>query len=175
MKKLITFAALALLTHSSYAILITQNFTGSFTTGSLSGQTINAFIEIDDMGLISGTADTNPLTIGDGSFDDLGFTFSGGIFFDLFDDLEPLATFSNQTFVGLDYFGTNLDGEQLDVFYDAFAEDAASGINLIFDDGSGNLSTGTLNLPTAVPEPSTYGLIFGMLALGFSIMRRRKA
>lgn len=178
MKKLISTAALVIVAQGAHALPIIQNFTGSFTDGDLSGFSIEAFIEIEDNGLLSGTADTNPLTLDDGELVDLGFDIldtgdNPFTFFDLFDDLEPLASFDDGTFVGLDYFGENFDGDQLNIFYDAFAEDAASGISVVFEDFNGNLSNGTLNLPTNVPEPSTYAAIFGLAALGFAAFRRR--
>jgi hypothetical protein len=178
MKKLISTAALVIVAQGAHALEFAQNFTGSFTDGLLAGYTVDAFIEIEDNGLLSGTADTSIITTGDGDLLDLGFDiFDTGdnffSFFDLFDDLEPLASFESGTFVGLDYFGTNFDGDQLNVFYDAFAEDASSGITVVFEDFNGNISNGTLNLPTNVPEPSTYAAIFGLVALAFAACRRR--
>lgn len=167
-----------MLAGSLQASLISLNFTGEFTSGSLSGTTIDAFIEIEDNGLLSGTADTDPLTGPDGSLDDLSFEFEptpgNTIFFDLFDDLDPLANFSNGQFTGLDFVGNNIDGDLLNVFFDAFAEDAASGIFVEFESFSGDVSTGTLDLPTNVPEPSSYALLIGIAATGCVMLRRRR-
>ncbi|NBB80011.1 MAG: PEP-CTERM sorting domain-containing protein [Verrucomicrobia bacterium] len=162
---------------SLQASLISVNFTGEFTSGSLLGTSITGFIDIEDNGLFSGTADTDPLTNPDGDLVDLGFEFEPTpgdlIFFDLFDDLDPLANFSDGEFTGLDYFGTNLDGDILNVFYDAFAPDAATGILVNYESFSGDVSTGTLDLPTNVPEPGTYGLLLG-LAVGTGVLLRRR-
>lgn len=179
MKKTIAIAALAATAQSAFAFTFFTPFTGMFTEGDLTGYTIDAFIEIEDNGLFSGTADTNPMTLGDGDLFDLGFTINDEMgdfftFFDLFDDLEPLATFEDQSFTGLDYFATNFDTQQLNVIYDAYAADAASGILVTFTDASGNISTGTLDLPTAVPEPSAFAALAGVLALGCAAARRRR-
>ena len=96
------------------------------------------------------------------------------IFFDLFDDLDPLANFDNGQFTGLDYQGTNLDGDLLDVFYDAFALDAASGILVTYESFGGDVSTGTLDLPTNVPEPSSFALLLGVAATSSVLLRRRR-
>jgi len=173
--KTILFSS-CLLTGSLQASLISLNFTGEFTSGSLTGTAINAFIEIEDNGLTSGTADTNPLSNPDGGLLDLSFEFEPTpgdfVFFDLFDDLEPLANFDNGQFTGLDYVGTNFDGDLLDVFYDAFAADAASGIFVQFETFGGDVSTGTLDLPTAVPEPGSYALLVSIATAGCVLLRR---
>jgi hypothetical protein len=149
---------------------------GGFTDGPLASFTITGFIEVDDRGLISGTADTNPLTLGDGDFLDfmIEIETGAGIFFDLFDDLDPLATFDNGQIVGIDYVGENLDGDRLNVFYDAFATDELSGILVQYESFAGDISTGTLALPVGVPEPSTYAALLGALALGVVAWRRRR-
>jgi len=179
MKKIKTILlSSCLLTGGLHAGLIQLAFTGEFTTGPLTGTPIDAFIQIEDNGLVSGTADTNPLTNPDGDLLDLFFEFEPTpgdfVFFDLFDDLEPLATFDNGQFTGLDYVGTNFDGDLLDVFYDAFAADAASGIFLQFESFSGDVSTGTLDLPTGVPEPRSYALLAGIVTVGCVLLRRRR-
>jgi hypothetical protein len=178
MKKLVFTAALVIAAQGAHAFLINQDFSGVFTDGDLSGYSIEAYIEIEDNSLLSGTADTDPSTLGDGDLFDFGFEIydlGGNYFTDfvLFDDVAPLASFENETFVGLDFFGTNYNGEQLNVFYDAFALDAASGISVVFEDFSGNISNATLNLPTNVPEPSSYAALFGIAALVIAVARRR--
>lgn len=175
-----TIIGAALLTSQAQAAtIILDPIEGEFTSGALTGITLTAFIEIEDNGLFSGTADTSPLTTGDGDFIDFGVEIDDTflIFFDLFDDLDPLASFEDGALVGLDYFGTNLDGEQLNIFYDAFAEDENSGISVSFDDGFGNISLGTLDLPVnagVIPEPSTYALFAGLATLGFVAYRRKR-
>ena len=179
MKNILLLASAALVAPLASAGIITLDpIAGSFTTGPLAGIDISGFIVVNDNGATTGTADTNPLTTGDGSIDDMGWQFNAGglVFFDLFDDLDPFITFDMGMITGIDYFGSNLNGEFLDITYDAYQPDLSKAIAVQFEDSNGNISTGTLALPVNVPEPTTYALIagFGVLTLAY-VRRRRQA
>lgn len=178
MKFIALFAATcALSATASAAIISIDPLTGVFTDGPLASTPISGFLEIEDNGLASGTADTNPLTTGDGTFVDFGleFTFFDDelVHFQLFDDLDPLATFAGGQLTGLDYFGQHFQGYFLDVTYDGFQPDVASALQVSFEDASGNISTGTLNLPVNIPEPSTYAAMIGLVCAIMAWRRRR--
>ena len=182
MKYKLLIPVAVLFAQSAFGQMFSLNFTGEFIDGVLNNHTIEGFIEIDTDGQSSGTADIEITTSGPELFDfsieildpSDGFVTS----FDLFDDLSPLADFdtiapaTEPSVVGMDYFGTNFLGEQLNLFYDAFASDAASGISVVFDDGVGGISNGTLDLATAVPEPNAFGLLLGLGALVGVLTRR---
>lgn len=162
----------------------TQFFTGQFTDGDLSGFTIEGLFEIETTGQPSGTADTDGFGMEINEFDFVVFDLSDNLFTEfLIDDdlIGALATF--ETFppavepivTTFDYFGENFAGEFLDFFYDAFASDPSTAFAVSFDDGAGNVSNATLDLATAVPEPSAFAAIAGVMALSLAAMRRRKA
>ncbi|WP_309383361.1 PEP-CTERM sorting domain-containing protein [Cerasicoccus frondis] len=177
MKNILFLASAALVAPMATAGLIQlDSITGSFNSGPLSGTEISGFIVVEDNGMTAGTADTNPLTINDGVIDDLGFQFTAGelVYFDLFDDLDPFITFDMGMITGIDYFGSNFNGEFLDITYDAYQPDIFSGIAIQFEDSEGNISTGTLSLPVNVPEPTTYALVLGLAMLTFARLRKRK-
>ncbi|WP_309399346.1 PEP-CTERM sorting domain-containing protein [Cerasicoccus maritimus] len=177
MKNILLLAAAALAAPlASAGLLQLDPITGSFDTGPLAGTGITGFIVVEDNGLTSGTADTNPLTINDGTIEDLGFQFTTTelVYFDLYDDLDPFITYDMGMITGIDYFGSSFDGSFLDITYDAYQPDLASGIAIQFEDSLGNISTGTLSLPVNVPEPSTYALMVGLATLTLAYVRRRK-
>jgi len=173
-KTLLVYASVFTVQIVSANLIAIDPFAGAFNEGPLAGVQIEGFIEVDTNGLLSGTADTLPTTLGDGDLVDFGVQFETAeiVFFDLFDDLDPLATFDMDQVVGIDYFGTNFDGDNLNIFYDGFAEDALTGITVQYESFNGEISTGTLDLPTAVPEPATMALFLGFIGLGFAYLRR---
>lgn len=184
MKKLLTLSCIAIAAQSASAQSFVQMFTGNFIDGGLAGYTIEGLFEIDAAGQSSGTAEFEPFS-GPEIFD---FTFeifnlSDNLFSDfmIVDDMAALATFDtiapsvDQQVTTFDFIGTNFAGENLDFFYDAFASDPSTAFAVSFDDGSGNISNATLSLPTAVPEPSAFAALAGVVALGFAAVRRRRA
>jgi len=179
MKKYITILLACVAANSASAVLVDLDpIEGTFTEGPLSGLAIEGSIEIETNGFESGIADTE-LPALEGEIINFNFTvdpFGTPIFFELFDDSGfPTVTFSNNEIVGFDYAGVNGDGDSLNLFYDAFASDADTGIYVEFVSFEGDASYGTLNLPTNVPEPSTYALLFGSAALALAFVRRRLA
>lgn len=79
------------------------------------------------------------------------------------------------------YTAAGFDPQQAGVLYDTFGGQSSFDINGGgFDDvikatySNSSWSAGNIGL-TAVPEPSTYGLSLGALALGFATWRRRRA
>ena len=184
MKKIILLIALLGSVSMLSAQSFIQVFSGSFTDGALNGYTIAGEFEIETDGQASGTAEYLPVS----GPEILGFTFE---IFDLTDSLytdfieadDPFALATFETIAPsidpqvttFDFVGTNFSSETLDFFYDAFAATPATAFSVSFDDGFGNISNATLNLPTNVPEPSAYALIAGVVVMGLVAGRRRRA
>jgi hypothetical protein len=166
---------------ASADLITLTTIVGQMTSGPLSGQSIEAFIEIEDNGFVSGLA-TTAITPLEGEIVALEFNLgtSGLFFFNEFDDPFAFVTFDNATtsstpIVGIDYAGTNLNGDSLNIVYDAFAATPAQAYSVEFVSFSGDTSTGTFDsavLPVNVPEPATVGLLF---ALGSLVGWRRRA
>ncbi|MGF1453372.1 MAG: PEP-CTERM sorting domain-containing protein [Opitutales bacterium] len=178
------FALTGLLATASVAsadLIALTTIVGQMTSGPLSGQNIEAFIEIEDNGFTSGLATTaiNPL---EGSILALEFNIgtSGLFFFNEFDDPNPFVAFDENTnsstpIVGIDYAGTNFLGDSWNIVYDAFAPTPEQAYSIEFVPLSGAPSSGTFDpsvLPVNVPEPGTVGLLFG---LGILVALRRRA
>lgn len=188
MKKVFTLLALAGVASTASADrIILDDFFGEFTFGPLSGSLLEGYVEIEDNGLPQGTADLEPLTpnTANGEIISMDFIIADSddnvitadeitsVFLE-FDDLMPLVTFSDDQIVGIDYFGTNSDGDQLNVFYDFFAPTQDEAISVEFAPfGGGETSTGTLDLQV-VPEPEQIGLGFGLALLGLALWKRRR-
>lgn len=183
MKKLSLCILVVLFAQAASAQSFIQVFSGQFTDGDLSGFTIEGLFEIETAGQPSGTADTDGFGMEILEFDfvinDLGSNLFSDFLID--DDLngDALATFdtiapaTEPQVTTFDFLGENFAGETLDFFYDAYASDPSTAFAVSFDDGFGNISNATLSLATAVPEPSTYGLILGAVAIGLAVIRRR--
>jgi hypothetical protein len=172
--------------------IISDSFVGEFTSGSLNGQEIFGSISINDLGLFHGEA----LPLADalsepagsvGFLEELSFTFfvpaplpvlpPVEVSFDLDNasTATPTGSFAAGSLTGFSFFG--MEGSaSLTAYYDATQSDISTAVFLAFNDGSGNISQGTLSLPfgvPAIPEPSSAGLLFGLAAAGFLSSRRR--
>ena len=165
-----------------------EAFSGVFEDGALDGFQIEGFIEIDTDSQVAGTADLSGVGPQIEFFEFLilnpnlaapNNVFSEFLEFDSIND-DALATFdtiapaTQAQVTTFDFLGTNIEGETLDFFYDAFADSPATAFAVSFNDGFGNISNATLDLPTAVPEPSAFALLLGAVALGLGATRRRR-
>ena len=168
------FLALLLLTHGATAAFAQPPllYSGTFTSGDLTGQSVT--VELD----VSGTGESSTLddfiAIGDFSAYDLtegtSFAYSG-------------ATAGAPVFSAS--FNSGGQPSSLDVFYSYtgdfgnvvdFQVEAPVIIDNSFDfavSSGGNISTATLTA-SAVPEPSTYATIAGALILGGTLWIRRR-
>lgn len=164
---------------SLQAVLLTDTFSGSFTSGDLSGEFIFGSYEIETFGLTSGDAVEIDFITTEGLFNSFSISFFDGVDmyeFDLDSDPSAEATFANGQVVGFDFFGTDMLGNTLEFTYDAYQPTAETAISLVFTDFfTTNQSVGTVDLATGVvPEPSSFAMIAGFIALGFSACRRGK-
>ena len=158
--------------------MLTDAFSGSFTSGDLSSEFIFGSYEIETFGLSSGDAVEIDFLNTEGLFNSFSISFFDGMDlyeFDLDSDPSAEASFANGQVVGFDYFGTDDLGNTLAFTYDAYQSSAATAISLVFTDAfTTNQSVGTLDLAVGVvPEPSSFAMGAGVLALGFTACRRR--
>ena len=87
----------------------------------------------------------------------------------------PSAGFDGDRLFGFTYAGSNGDAT-LFATYDVTQSDLSSPVTILVNDGIGGLSTRTLDLPvslTAVPEPSLFAALAGLLVLASTVIRRR--
>ena len=127
-----------------------NTFAGLVTSVDISGFTTSLTLTGSSFAATSAGAFT--ITLFDSAFTNTA-VFSGGSFSDLFNSGSTTLSFSSDN--GVD-----------------FAD--ISAVSLV---GSGAPSTavsGTLSGLTAVPEPSAYAAIAGVLVLGFTAVRRRR-
>ncbi|MGE9294980.1 MAG: PEP-CTERM sorting domain-containing protein [Puniceicoccales bacterium] len=122
------------------------------------GATVNATLISFDGG------DTNSLDVADGRLNISNGTSFNGIFTAGGDDYVNLTTISSEVFID------NLtEGGSITLLSDG---------RLRFNDAIGNIVATPLGdgyLFTAIPEPSTYALLFGAMTLSVLVLRRRKA
>ena len=72
-----------------------------------------------------------------------------------------------------DLVSNGLSTLTLDSFTDSFVFSEVSAITIAGGGSVGSLVSGNFDQLNAVPEPSTYALLAGVIALGFIIVRRR--
>jgi len=147
------------ITVASGAIFDVSALTGDFTLGA--GQTLTGGGTI--LGdLAFGAGSIVLFSLGGYDFDALtvdgDLTYAGALTLSLVNGFTLLAGDELQLF--------DVTGDYNGAFSSITFTNAALG-------GSFNYATGTLTV-SAVPEPSTYAVIFGVLALGFVIWRRRR-
>ncbi len=178
MKNILSVCALVAVTSFASAAVIELNpLEGSFTTGDLTGFTISGAVSIETNGFGQGLADTSGFSEGDlliFTFNILDLSNAVVASFVLANDPLAAASFFGSEIVGFDYLGVDDFDNELNAFYDAFAPIESAGIFVTFTDSLNNVSTGTLNLPVNVSEPSALG---GIAALGAVLvaLRRRAA
>lgn len=154
-------------------------FSGSFNTGDLSGEPIFGSYEIETFGEASGTAVEIDFLTTEGLFNEFAISFfSGAEFyeFNLDSDASAEATFANGQVVGFDFFGIDGIGNTLEFNYDAYQSTAEAAVTMVFTDAfTLNQSSGTADLAFGVvPEPSSYALIFGAVAMSCGVFQRRR-
>ena len=177
-------AAASLLAVSANALTITSfsdftedafsDFT-SVTAGSPSGIAING----NDFQTLSGSFTSVDLSSGWSDATSNGLVLYGSMTtapsstfaINLYDASDNIATFGggswnaldtdNQTFLSVTSVNPSFDTTQV------YAMDISGG-------GGGDPITGTLTELSIVPEPSSYAVLAGMLALGYVTVRRRR-
>ena len=190
-KLIVSVACLLTATLSNAQSIIDEVFTGSFTSGSLSGKEIFGSIRMNDLGLVNGVAlpiPAGPVPNVNGILESISFTFfapaplpflpATQISFDLSD--ASLSTTTTGTFSGGELFGFSYfriqGGSSLTAFYDA-TQSSETAVFFAYNDGLGSISQGTLSLPSnlvAIPEPASAGLFLGLIAASCLVVRRRK-
>jgi len=144
--------------------------------GTVSSKIEDGFNSVEVLGnsdvLFENSFNTNRLTISDGAQVSLALGTS-------FETLTLVGDFTETSnSISLDAIFGDTTGVVLSAF-----EDNTTALTVIDSNGqewtTENLSFNESNsvsfdLGTAIPEPSTYALIFGVLALGFVVYRRRK-
>jgi len=158
------------------------NYGGSLspTEGVKSGSTLVVY---DFAGYVSGsvgaispnisatTAFTNPGLILDPAFTDdpnivnLVFTYTGP-------DFQTTPAPAGSPYPAIDFTGLFARSTFGGVKFDGFSTLTVK--NTLFEAGTNVFSTGSVGIPSPVPEPSTWGMLIGGIGMAGAAMRRRR-